>query len=360
MQTVLWIGFIVLVGVFLVLDLGVFHKKAHTPTAKEAFVWTAVWVAISLLFGGYVYFQYETNWLNMLPADNPLLGNGQEALLKFYTGYFIEKSLSLDNIFVMAMVFTFFRIPLKYQHEILFWGILGAMVFRGIMIYAGSALIAQFYWVNYVFGALLLYSAMQMLRAKQENPDLLQNPVARFITRFYRISGTMEGGKFFVVENGKRAVTVLFLALMLIETTDILFAIDSIPAIFAITTDPFIVFTSNIFAILGLRSLYFVLADVLERFKYLKYSLIFILAYVGVKIILVHHYTIPTLLSLSVIIGALALGIVASLLTTKNEKSAAPVLDVEGNDKALPALPIRKSAKNMTKGAISKRRPIDE
>lgn len=314
MQVILWIGFLLLVALFLVLDLGVFHKKAHTPTAKEAAGWTAVWVSLALLFGGFVYYLYETNWLNMLAADNPMLGNGQEALLKFYTGFFIEKSLSLDNIFVMAMVFTYFRIPLKYQHEILFWGILGAMVFRGLMIYAGATLITQFFWVNYIFGLLLLYSAVQMLVAKHENPDLLNSPVARFLIRFYPISDKLEGGKFFVIENGTKAMTILFVALMIIETTDILFAIDSIPAIFAITTDPFLVFTSNIFAILGLRSLYFVLADVLDRFRYLKYSLILILAFVGVKIMLAHHYTIPTLLSLGLIIGALILGIVASLL----------------------------------------------
>lgn len=314
MQLFLWIGFLVLIALFLALDLGVFNKKAHSISAKEALGWTSLWVSLALLFGVFVYYLYETNWMQLLAPDNPLLYKGEEALLNYYTGFLIEKSLSLDNIFVMAMVFSYFRIPQKYQHEVLFWGILGAMVFRAIMIYAGTELIAQFSWVNYVFGLLLLYSAQQMLRAKEESPDLLQSPVVRFIMKFYPISGTLEGGRFFIREKGKKAVTVLFLALVMIETTDILFAIDSIPAIFAITTDPFLVFTSNIFAILGLRSLYFVLADVLERFRYLKYSLIFILAFVGIKIMLAHHYALPTLLSLGMIVAALAFGVLISVM----------------------------------------------
>lgn len=320
MQTILWVGFLGLVVVFLAIDLGVFNKKAHVITAKEALVWTSIWVSLAIMFGGFVYYLYETNWMNMLPADNQLLHKGEEALLKFYTSFLIEKSLSLDNIFVMAMVFAYFRIPMKFQHEVLFWGILGAMVFRGIMIYAGTALIAQFDWVNYIFGLLLLYSAVQMALSKHDDIDLLKSPVVRFITKFYRISDKLESGKFFVRENGKRAVTILFVALVIIETTDILFAVDSIPAIFAITTDPFLVFTSNVFAILGLRSLYFVLADFMDRFQYLKYSLIFILAFVGIKIMLAHYYTFPTIVSLSVIIVMLAVGILASFLANKNNK----------------------------------------
>ncbi|WP_017733773.1 TerC family protein [Nafulsella turpanensis] len=320
MQIFLWGGFLLLVVIFLAIDLGVFNKKAHSVSAKEALTWTGVWVALALAFGAFVYYLYETNWMKLLPQDNELLGDGKGALLNYYTGYLIEKSLSLDNIFVMAMVFSFFRIPTKYQHDILFWGILGAVVFRGIMILAGAALIEQFYWMNYVFGLLLLYSAVQMALAKEEESDLMQNPVVRFIHRFYPISQSTEGGKFFVVENGKKAVTILFVALMIIETTDILFAIDSIPAIFAITTDPFLVFTSNIFAILGLRSLYFVLADFMDRFRYLKISLIFILAFVGVKIMLAHHYHIPTVVSLSMIIGMLTVGIAASVVANRNQK----------------------------------------
>ncbi|WP_224998570.1 TerC family protein [Cesiribacter sp. SM1] len=322
MQILLWAGFLVLVAIFLVIDLGVFNKKDHQISAKEALGWTGIWVSLALLFGGFVYYLYETNWMQLLAPDNVLLFNGKEALLKFYTGFLIEKSLSLDNIFVMAMVFAYFRIPLKYQHEVLFWGILGAMVFRGIMIFAGTALIAQFYWVNYLFGLLLLYSAIQMLRARHEDADLLNSPVVRFIKRFYSISTHLSEGKFFVMEGGKRAVTILFVALVVIETTDVLFAVDSIPAIFAITTDPFLVFTSNIFAILGLRSLYFVLADFMDRFRYLKYSLIFILAFVGVKIMLAHHYAFPTILSLGVIIGTLIAGIAASYYANRRGKPA--------------------------------------
>ena len=320
MQLLLWLGFLLLVMVFLAIDLGLFNRKAHTITAKEALKWTAVWVFLALAFGGFVYYLYETNWMQMLSSDNVLLYNGQEALLKFYTGFLIEKSLSLDNIFVMAMVFAYFKIPNKYQHEILFWGILGAMVFRGIMIFAGSALIAQFFWVNYVFGLLLLYSAVQMVITKHDQVDLLKNPVVKFVQKFYPISYQMEGGRFFIKENGKKAVTILFVALLIIETTDILFAIDSIPAIFAITTDPFLVFTSNIFAILGLRALYFVLADFMDRFRYLKYSLIFILAFVGVKIMLAHHYSFPTFVSLAMIIGMLAVGITASVVANSQKE----------------------------------------
>lgn len=317
MQLILWSGFLVLVVLLLALDLGIFNKKSHNITAKEALVWTSIWVSVALLFGGFVYFLYETNWMQLLAADNALLYNGKEALLKYYTGFIIEKSLSLDNIFVMAMVFAFFRIPAQHQHKVLFWGILGAMVFRGIMIFAGTALITQFYWVNYLFGLLLLYSAVQMLISKHEELELLNSPVVRLLKRFYPLSERREEGSFFVHEKGKRAMTILFVSLVIIETTDILFAIDSIPAIFAITTDPFLIFTSNIFAILGLRSLYFVLADFMDRFQYLKYSLILILAFVGIKIMLSHHYSFPAVVSLGMIIGMLMVGIVASLLAKR-------------------------------------------
>lgn len=314
MQLFLWSGFLLLVVLLLALDLGVFNRNAHKITVKEALRWTAVWFSMALLFGGFVYYLYETNWMQLLAPDNALLYHGEEALLKYYTGFLIEKSLSLDNIFVMAMIFSFFRIPLQFQHKILFWGILGAMLFRGIMILAGTALLIQFYWVNYIFGLLLLYSAVQMLVSKHEELELLNSPVVRLLRKFYPLSQRMEEGKFFVLEEGKRAMTILFVALVLIETTDVLFAIDSIPAIFAITTDPFLVFTSNIFAILGLRSLYFVLADFMDRFQYLKYSLMLILAFVGVKIMLAHHYSMPAVFSLSMIIGILLTGVVASLL----------------------------------------------
>ncbi len=329
MQLILWVGFMVMVMLFLAIDLGVFNRNAHNISAKEALAWTALWVSLALLFGGFVFYLYETNWLGMLSADNPLLGNGKEALINYYTGFLIEKSLSLDNIFVMAMIFGYFKIPLKHQHEILFWGILGAMVFRGIMIFAGTALINQFYWVNYLFGLLLLYSAVQMAIVKHDEVDMYKNPVVRFIAKLYPISLQMDEGKFFVLEKGRKAMTVLFVSLVMIETTDIIFAVDSIPAIFAITTDPFLVFTSNIFAILGLRSLYFVLADFMDRFYYLKYSLILILAFVGLKIMLAHHYTIPSVLSLSLIIGLLLAGIIASWLIRKKEKAKDIQLEIE-------------------------------
>lgn len=319
MQLILWAGFLILVVLLLALDLGVFNKKAHNITAKEALGWTCVWVSMALLFGGFVYYLYETNWMQLLSPNNSLLYHGEEALLKYYTGFLIEKSLSLDNIFVMAMVFAFFRIPAQHQHKVLFWGILGAMFFRAIMIFAGTALISQFYWVNYLFGLLLLFSATQMLRSKHDELKLLNSPVIRILKKFYPMSERTDVGSFFVQEKGRRAMTILFVALVIIETTDVLFAVDSIPAIFAITTDPFLVFTSNVFAILGLRSLYFVLADFMDRFQYLKYSLILILAFVGVKIMLTHHYSFPTVFSLSMIMGTLLIGVLASLLARRVE-----------------------------------------
>ena len=358
MQLLLWIGFLVLVIIFLAVDLGLFNKNAHAISAKEALSWTAVWVSLAVFFGGFVYYLYETNWMQMLAADNPLLYNGEEALLKYYTGFLIEKSLSLDNIFVMAMVFAYFRIPLKHQHKILFWGILGAMVFRGIMIFAGTALITQFYWVNYLFGLLLLYSAVQMVISKQENADLLNSPVVRLLKRFYPMSNKLDEGKFFVMEEGRRAMTILFVALVIIETTDVLFAVDSIPAIFAITTDPFLVFTSNIFAILGLRSLYFVLADFMDRFQYLKYSLIFILAFVGVKIMLVHHYPIPTVVSLSMIIGMLSIGIIASFLA--NRKRAAHAQALSDRNDGLVSMPDRMQDRKSVSSTTVDRNPLEK
>lgn len=304
-----------LIAAVVALDLGVFHRKAHVVTLREALSWTTVWVTLALIFNVVVYYLYEYN-----PAgwdmDTQQL-SGAEASIQYFTGYLLEKSLSVDNIFVIAMVFTHFQVPLAYQHRVLFWGILGAVILRGVMIFGGVIMIERFDWVVYVLGALLLFSAASMLVMNHDETVLEENFVVRMVRRFYPVTTEFHGSRFFVHIDGVRTATPLFLALVLVETSDVTFAIDSIPAIFAITNDPFIVFTSNVFAILGLRSLYFVLAGLMEKFRYLKPSLVFLLAFVGVKMLLVHHHPIPNLVSLAIIAGILAVGIIASILAAK-------------------------------------------
>ncbi len=310
---IIWIAFITLVIGLMALDLGVFNKKAHIPTAGEAFVATIVWVSLALAFCIFIYFAYEYKWLGLgLYEYEPM--DGRTAAIKYLTGYLLEEALSVDNLFVMALVFAQFRVPKKYQHRILFWGILGVLVFRGILIGVGIALVHYFTWLFYLFGLLLLWSAFKMWRQGDTHHDLDNHGVVKFIRRFYPVSSSYDGGNFFTIENGRKAVTPMFVALMIIETTDILFAFDSVPAVFSITTDPFLVFSSNIFAILGLRSLYFVLADILDRFEYLKYSLIAILFFIGVKMMLIpQHIHLPELISLLVIGVLLLAGVIASL-----------------------------------------------
>ena len=317
----LWIGFVVLVLALLALDLGVFHRKTHAVTISEAAVWTTVWVILSLLFTAAVYWLYEHHFLGIGQAIGHQLSGGQ-ASLQFFTGYVIEKSLSLDNIFVIALIFAYFRIPAMFQHRVLFWGILGALVMRGAMIAAGTVLIHRFAWVTYVFGVLLIATAIRLLVARHDNLKPDRNVLVRLARRIYPVSTELDGQKFFTRITGQRAITPLLLVLLVVESTDILFAVDSIPAIFAVTQDPFIVFTSNVFAILGLRSLYFVLAGVMDRFRYLKMSLVFLLAFVGVKMLLVHHYPIPTLVSLGIISGILSVGVVASVLAGHRDSAA--------------------------------------
>jgi len=316
----IWIGFILLIFTFLALDLGVFHRKNEVVSTRSALRWTALWVAVALSFSVFVYFAYTNGWV-----ANPGGLTGREAVVLYITGYLIEESLSMDNIFVIALIFTYFMVPKEYQHRVLFWGILGALVFRGLMIGIGAALVQRFDWMVYVFGALLIYSAYKMLRSGEEDINPGKNPVLRLIGRFYPVLKQFKGDKFFVrlpVKDRKVwAVTPLFVALMVVETTDVMFAVDSIPAIFAITTDPFIVFTSNIFAILGLRSLYFVLASLLDKFRYLKYSLIFILFFVGAKILASHWVHLSAVVSLGVIALSLAAGIVFSLVKSSSQTS---------------------------------------
>ena len=314
--TLIWISFLVLIAVVVSLDLGVFHRKAHVVTLPEALGWTAVWVTLALIFNIGIYYLYELNPAGWDMDTEQLTGS--EAALQYFTGYLIEKSLSVDNIFVIAMVFAHFHIPLADQHRVLFWGILGAVILRGVMILGGAVLIERFDWVVYLLGALLLFSAANMLVMPHDKTALEENVVVRLVRRIYPVTTDLSGSRFFVRINGVRTATPLFLALVLVETSDVMFAIDSIPAIFAITRDPFIVFTSNVFAILGLRSLYFVLAGLMEKFRYMKISLVFLLAFVGVKMILVHHYPIPNTVSLAIICGILAVGVIASMQSVRD------------------------------------------
>jgi tellurite resistance protein TerC len=256
---------------------------------------------------------YERNWFGVgVSVGHPL--DGHTAALQFLTGYLLEQSLSLDNVFVIALIFSYFRVPLQYQHRVLFWGILGALLMRGAMIGLGAALISRFDWVVYVFGGILIVTAARMLMAGDEEPEPEKNWLIRVARRIYPVTPELHAEKFFVIAGGQRIATPLFLVLLMVESTDVLFAVDSIPAIFAVTQDPFLVFTSNVFAILGLRNLYFAIAPLLDRFKYLKHSLVFILAFVGVKMLLSHTYPIPTPISLSMIVGILGVGVLASAL----------------------------------------------
>jgi tellurite resistance protein TerC len=312
---IVWIGFIVLVMLLMAIDLGVFNQKAHIQTYKEALYSTLGWIVLSLVFNVFIYFGYENQWFGLGTYIHEPMG-GREAALKYLTGYLLEESLSIDNLFVMALVFARFRVPKKYQHRILFWGILGVLVFRGILIGAGIWLVHYFTWLFYFFGALLLYSAVKMLKHEEEptEEDMDKNKVVRFIRRFYPVSNSYDEGHFFTIENGRKAATPMLVALLMIETTDIVFAFDSVPAVFSITTDPFLVFSSNIFAILGLRSLYFVLADILDRFEYLRYSLIAILFFIGIKMILIPlKVHMPIGISLGIIGIFLVIGVAFSI-----------------------------------------------
>ena len=292
-----WVGFIAFVLAMLSLDLGVFNRTPHVVKAREALVWTSVWVALALVFaGGLAVF-----------AD-------RQAALTFLTGYVIEESLSVDNIFVIVLIFQYFAVPAQYQHRVLFWGILGALVMRGIFIGLGAALLARFEWIIYIFGALLVITGIRMAVKGDEEFDGEQNPVVKFVRKILPLTDGYRGKHFFSVENGKRHATPLLLVLVLVEATDLIFAVDSIPAIFGITRDPFIVFTSNIFAVMGLRSLFFLLAHVVTKFHLLKYGLAFILTFVGAKMLLESWIHIPILVSLGVVVGVLAASIAASLV----------------------------------------------
>lgn len=301
----IWIAFNVFVLGMLALDLGVFHRKAHTVSIKEASIWSVVWVCLAMIFNVGIYFAW-----------------GSEKALEFLTGYVIEKSLSVDNLFVFLMIFQYFSTPSQYQHRVLFWGILGALILRAIFIAAGAALLATFHWMIYVFGAFLVVTGIKMLLQGDEKIEPEKNPVVRLFEKWVPISKEYDGQKFFVRRQGKIHATLLMLVLIVVETTDVIFAVDSIPAIFAITDDPFIVYTSNVFAILGLRALYFMLAGVMEMFVYLKVGLSFVLCFVGAKMMLIDIYKIPVGVSLSVIGGVLLLSILASWVIKPKQTKA--------------------------------------
>lgn len=306
---IFWGGFLLLIFFLLALDLGVFNRRSHVVSTREALRWTTLWVSISFLFSIFVYFAYSNGWIESTMS-------GSEAMFKYLSGYLVEQSLSMDNIFVIALIFAYFKVPQAYQHRVLFWGILGALFFRGVLIAFGVVLIREFEWMTYVFGVFLLYSAYKMLDTGGEIHPA-KNPAIKFVKRFFPVSKHYAGDHFFVKRRRIRAATPLFVALVMVETTDILFAFDSIPAIFAITTDPFLIFTSNIFAILGLRSLYFVLAALLDRFYYLKYSLVVILFFVAVKMLLKDYLEVPEWASLLLILVSLLVGVASSLLSKR-------------------------------------------
>jgi tellurite resistance protein TerC len=278
---ILWILFNAFVLLMLALDLGVFHRKAHEVSLKEALTWTFIWISLALVFNAIIFY-----W------------RGRQQALEFFTGYLIEKALSVDNIFVFIMIFTYFNIPSKYQHKVLFWGIVGALIMRVIFIFAGVALIEKFHFTIYLFGALLVYTGYKMFYHNNASIEPDKNPLIRFFKKFMPITPDLQEDNFFVKLNGKRFATPLFMVLILIETTDLIFAVDSIPAILAITQDQFIVYTSNVFAILGLRSLYFALAGVVHRFWLLSFGLAIVLVFVGIKMLLIDLYKIPIELSL--------------------------------------------------------------
>jgi tellurite resistance protein TerC len=303
----LWGGFLLLIFVLLALDLGVFHRKAHVIGLREALLWSVFWICLALVFNAWVYFWF-----------------GHKHALEFFTGYVIEKALSVDNIFVFVVIFTYFAVPRELHHRVLFWGILGALLLRAVFIVLGAALIQMFHWVIYVFGAFLIFTGVKLFldRGSEVHPE--QNPVLKLFRRFVRSVDGYRGARFFVTENGVRYATPLLLVLVCIEATDVVFAMDSIPAIFAITRDPFIVFTSNIFAILGLRALYFLLAGVIPKFRYLRVGLAVVLVFVGIKMVIEGFYEIPIVLSLLVILVVLSASILLSWILPEEQAKTAP------------------------------------
>ena len=306
-QHVMWIVFGFLVLSLLLLDLQVFHRKIHIVRIREALLWSCGWIALALIFNAFVWYTL-----------------GEQKALEFLTGYLIEESLSVDNLFVFVVIFSYFSIAPIYHHRVLFWGIMGAVVMRGLFIASGAMLIQRFHWIMYVFGLFLVITGIRMLFYQEREIHPEKNPFVRILKRFLPICDQYEGQRFLIRREGKICATTMLLVLVVVETTDILFAVDSIPAIFAITNDPFIVYTSNIFAILGLRSLYFLLAGIMGRFVYLKVGLSFVLSFIGVKMLIADLYKIPTLIALGVVAAILAISIIASLAKGKVKSPHTP------------------------------------
>jgi tellurite resistance protein TerC len=317
MSLLVWIGFFVLFIGVLALDLGVLHRESKVMKVQQALGWTLVWVLVALSFTGLVYGVYEHHWFDWrVSPDAP---RGGEAALQYVTGYLLEWSLSVDNIFVIAVIFTYMKIPPLYQYRVLFWGIVGAIVLRGAMIAAGAALIHAFDWMFYVFGAILLLSAARMLKSDDDQFDPGKSVLVKIARRVYPVTDKLDGERFFTMVNGARAATPLFVTLLLVDFADVVFAVDSIPAIFAVTQEPFIVFTSNAFAILGLRALYFLLAGMMDRFAYLKLGLAAVLVFVGAKMLLTDIWKVPIWLSLLVIASLIGGSILVSLRRESTE-----------------------------------------
>ena len=293
----LWVAFGVIIVTLLVLDLGVVNRKAHTITTRQAAIWTGVWITLALLFNLVVYY-----W------------KGPQSALEYLTGYVIEYSLSVDNLFVFVVIFTAFGVEKAYQHRVLFWGILGALILRGILITLGVVIIERFFWVAYIFGAFLIYTGFKIAFQKESEPHPEKNPILRLARKILPITKRNYLGKFMLRRSGKFVFTPLFLVLIVVETTDLVFALDSVPAIFGITHDPFVIYTSNVFAIMGLRSLYFLLAGAMGKFHFLRHALSVILVFIGVKMVIAHYFEVPIVISLAVVIGLLALAVVASLI----------------------------------------------
>ena len=304
-QILLWVIFNIFVLGILALDLLVLHRKAHAVSLREALAWSCVWVSLALIFGIGIYFF-----------------RGGEKALEFLTGYVIEWSLSVDNLFVFLVIFSYFAVPSMYQHRVLFWGILGALVLRAIFIATGAALLANFHWMIYVFGGFLIFTGIKLLFVGEEKIEPEKNPAVRLVRRFINVTPEYHGQQFFIRKDGSLWATPLFLVLVVVETTDVIFAVDSIPAIFAITLDPFIVYTSNVFAILGLRALFFLLAGVMEMFRYLRVGLAFVLCFVGAKMLIAEFYKVPIGMSLGVVGGILLISILASVLKQHQEDKA--------------------------------------
>jgi tellurite resistance protein TerC len=336
-----WATFFVVVLVALFVDLGIANRRSHAPTRRETFIWSAIWISLALIFNGFVY------WMVSHSSDS---AKGLLKAKEFFTGYLIELSLSVDNLFVFLLIFNFFKVPKKYQHRVLFWGIMGALVMRMIMIFAGAELVERFHWVIYLFGAFLIYTGLMMFKSDDDHFEPHESAIVRLATRYIRISKHYDEDKFFVIQNGVRTGTLLLLVLIVVEFTDLVFAVDSIPAIFGITTDRFIVYTSNIFAILGLRTFFFLLADLADRFHLLKYGLAFILTFIGVKMLLPllaeglimvmghdtssafttflqrfvnHEFNQAVInISLGIVVGALTLSVILSLIFPRHEEDS--------------------------------------